>query len=74
MNTNKERVMPQNTLLHTFSVYNALVRASDGRVFVWDNTLGFSLATGSEPWPFVDIADLPEILSAVDEFAGDCHG
>jgi hypothetical protein len=63
--------LPRNTLLHTFGMYNAIVIASNGTRITWNNTLGFSLAEESAPWPIVDISDMRNIVAAVDKFIED---
>jgi protein associated with RNAse G/E len=63
--------MPTNTLLHTFSVYNAIVILDDdGTQLHWNNTLGFTIDRESlnvMPWPIVDISDMSDILAAAKE-------
>lgn len=62
--------IPQNTLLHDFNVYNAIVVSSDGIPVAWNNTLGFKLADNNDmqTLPPVDISDMPNVLAAVDKF------
>ena len=61
--------LPPNTLLHTFSVYNAIVEASDGTLIHWNNTLGFSdRGIGDASTPFVNIEGMTPIVAAVDAF------
>ena len=67
--------LPPNTLLHTFSVYNAIVEASDGTLIHWNNTLGFSNRDEDEDdelthglTPFVNIEGMTSIRAAVDAF------
>lgn len=56
--------MPPNTLLHTFSLYNAIVILDDDKTRLhWNNTLGFSIDEESLNWPIVDISNMPNILA-----------
>lgn len=65
----KNMTLPPNTLLHTFSVYNAIVEASDGTLVHWNNTLGFTIERGDEdPTPFANIEGMTSIRAAVDAF------
>ena len=59
--------LPPNTLLSTFSVYNAIVEASDGTLIHWNNTFGFS-DCDDDTTPFVNIEGMTNIVMAVDAF------
>ena len=64
----KNMELPPNTLLHTFSLYNAIVEASDGTRIHWNNTLGFSACGVNDMTPFVNIEGMTNIKAAVDAF------
>ena len=64
----KNMELPPNTLLHTFGVYNAVVRASDGTLIRWNNTLGFSACGVNDTTPFANIEGMTNIRAAVDAF------
>jgi hypothetical protein len=61
-------------LLHTFNVYNAWVKASNGTVIYWNNTLGFApetVATMADA-PTLDLTGFPRIQKLVDDWALVC--
>ena len=60
--------LPPNTLLHTFGVYNAVVKASNGTLIHWNNTLGFSDCGDEDTTLFANINGMTNIRAAVDAF------
>ena len=71
----RSMTLPSNTLLHTFSCYNAIVEASDGTLVHWNNTLGFSARDEEdddelthELTPFINTEGMANIRAAVDAF------